>query len=138
MKKTLPLLLILGLASPLASAIDLPISIQIGAPQTGSHQGHPVFSNQDRDLIVDYYSSRGSSLPPGLAKKRHLPPGLQKQLDRNGHLPPGLEKRGLPSDLDRRLSRLPGGYGRVIVGNDVLIINTSTDEILDILRDIVH
>lgn len=133
MKKALPLLLVLGMASPLAAAIDLPISIQIGTPQ-----GRPVFSDRDRDLIGDYYSSRNSGLPPGLAKKKHLPPGLQKQLERNGRLPPGLEKRALPSDLDRRLSRLPGGYGRVIVGNDVVIINTSTDEILDILRDIVH
>lgn len=133
MKKVLPLLLVLGMASPLASAIDLPISIQIGTPQS-----RPVFSDRDRDLIVGYYASRESGLPPGLAKKKHLPPGLQKQLDRNGRLPPGLEKRALPSDLDRRLSRLPGGYGRVIVGRDVVIINTSTDEILDILRDIVR
>ncbi|MGD9786605.1 MAG: hypothetical protein AB7U30_01490 [Sulfuricellaceae bacterium] len=120
MKKELPLLLALGVASPLAAAIDLPISIQIGAPQSG----RPVFSDRDRQLIGDYYAGRQSDLPPGLAKKKHLPPGL--------------EKRSLPSDLDRRLSRLPGGYGRVIVGRDVLIINTSTDEILDILRDIVN
>lgn len=134
MKKALPLLLALGIASPLAAAIDLPISIQIGAPQSG----RPAFSDRDRQLIGDYYAGRQSDLPPGLAKKRHLPPGLQKHLERDGRLPPGLEKRSLPSDLDRRLSRLPGGYGRVIVGRDVLIINTSTDEILDILRDIVN
>lgn len=119
-----------------AVAADIPITIQIGGQQTAS--ARPVFSGHDRDVITQYYSQRSSNLPPGLAKKKHLPPGLQKQLDRNGHLPPGLEKRSLPGDLEHKLSPLPTGYGRVIVGRDVLIIQTSTQQILDILRDIVN
>lgn len=134
MKKSLrTLFLALAAAFPLAAGADIPLSIQIGAPQN-----RPVFSDRDRGLIEDYYSQRTSGLPPGLAKKKHLPPGLQKRLERNGRLPPGLEKRALPGDLDRRLARLPGGYERVIVGRDMAIINTSTEEILDILRDVVH
>ena len=39
-------------------------------------------------------------MPPGLAKKKSLPSGLQKQLEKNGTLPPGLAKRELPYDLE--------------------------------------
>ena len=42
-------------------------------------------------------------LPPGLAKRDTLPPGLERQLQRNGKLPPGLEKRALPDELKRAL-----------------------------------
>ncbi len=75
-------------------------------------------------------------LPPGLAKRDTLPPGLAKQLQRNGHLPPGLEKRDLPDDLHSLLpGRLPG-QKRVIVDNDVLLIEEATGLILDILENV--
>ena len=32
-------------------------------------------------------------LPPGLAKRGQLPPGLQKHLWKHGSLPPGLQKK---------------------------------------------
>ena len=71
-----------------------------------------VFSDRDRAIIHDYYYGRTyqnygryRGLPPGLAKKGKLPPGLYKQLVRRGQLPPGLQHRGLPYDLERRLSR---------------------------------
>ncbi len=137
MKKSLcALSLFLAAALPFPASADLPISIQIGG--SPSSAARPVFSDRDRGLIEDYYSHRKSDLPPGLAKKKHLPPGLQKQMERNGHLPPGLEKRSLPGNLERRLSALPSGYGRVVVGRDVLIIQTSTQQILDILHDIAN
>src|SRR5713226_2716484 len=31
-------------------------------------RGRPRFGSHDRDIIVSYYSGRGSNLPPGLAK----------------------------------------------------------------------
>ncbi len=38
-----------------------------------------------------YYEGRG--LPPGLAKRDQLPPGLEKHLLKHGSLPPGLQKK---------------------------------------------
>ena len=73
-------------------------------------------------------------LPPGLAKKGKLPPGLAKQLARNGHLPPGLEYRGLPQDLMVQLPRLDPQYGYVIVDNRVLLIQRASNLILDVLE----
>lgn len=73
-------------------------------------------------------------LPPGLAKKGKLPPGIAKQLARNGHLPPGLEYRGLPQDLMHQLPRLDSRYGYVIVDNRVLLIQRASNLILDVLE----
>jgi Ni/Co efflux regulator RcnB len=75
-------------------------------------------------------------LPPGLAKRETLPPGLAQQLQRNGQLPPGLEKRDLPDDLRSMLPKRLPGHRRVIVDNDVLLIEEATGLILDILEDI--
>ncbi|MDP6952672.1 MAG: hypothetical protein QGF53_07905 [Alphaproteobacteria bacterium] len=74
-------------------------------------------------------------LPPGLAKRDELPPGLERQLERNGTLPPGLAKRNLPDDLRSRLRDPDDGTERQIVGTDVLLVDTATGVILDILRN---
>jgi len=78
-----------------------------------------------------------SGLPPGLAKRDRLPPGLQKQLDRNGRLPPGLDRRALPADLENRLPERTDTE-RVIVDNDVVLIQKGTDLVLDVIRDVVR
>jgi Ni/Co efflux regulator RcnB len=73
-------------------------------------------------------------LPPGLAKKETLPPGLQKQVERGGTLPPGLAKRDLPASLSARLGAPAEGTERVIAGTDVVLIEKATGVVLDILR----
>ena len=96
-----------------------------------------VFSDRDRQLIADYYSGKKKKkLPPGLAKKDRLPPGLEKQLRKNGELPPGLRGRELPGDLESRLSRLPPGYVRVVIGTDVVLEDTRTRIVMDIIKDV--
>jgi Ni/Co efflux regulator RcnB len=76
-------------------------------------------------------------LPPGLAKKDQLPPGLQKHLEKNGALPPGLQKRALPADLEAKLPTARKGQERVIVDNDVVLVETATGKVLDVLRDVI-
>ncbi|WP_428624929.1 hypothetical protein [Sedimenticola sp.] len=112
-----------------------------------------IFTALEKRTIEEYYHGRyGKSeseerksgkkskhkkgLPPGLAKRDSLPPGLEKQLQRNGHLPPGLEKRELPDGLSRLLPKRQPGYERVVVDNDVLLIETATGLIMDILADV--
>jgi len=97
-----------------------------------------VFSDHDRQVIGDYYAQlKAKKVPPGLAKKDTLPPGLAKQLVKNGTLPPGLQGRILPQDLEAKLSQLPDGYARVIIGANIAILNTSTRVIADIITDVV-
>ncbi len=125
----------------------------------GEQLARRIFNEVERQLILDYYHERfgrpleqdayggGSSnkgkkggkqkgMPPGLAKRDRLPPGLEKQLKRNGHLPPGLEKKALPPSLARQLPPVPRGYERVVVDNDVLLIELASGLIVDILHDV--
>jgi len=104
----------------------------------------PVFTEQDRREIDEWlrlgkriltgddskHGGKDKKMPPGLAKRDQLPPGLAKR----DTLPPGLAKRDLPSDLERRLSRLPGGYSRKSVGSDIVLIEEATGIIFDILK----
>ena len=90
---------------------------------------------RDSEVIREYYHGvPESKLPPGLAKRGDLPPGLAKQLKRNGHLPPGLEKKiyPFPVELERRLPPLPPDYGRAFIGGNAVIYNKSTSIIIDI------
>ena len=94
-----------------------------------------AFNDHDRYLIRDYYGGgKHKGLPPGLAKKGKLPPGIQKQLVRRGQLPPGLQYERFPADLERRLSRLPADYARIIVEGSFVLFNERTKVIFDIME----
>lgn len=97
-----------------------------------------VFGEQDRRVIREYYAVRVRHLPPGLAKKGKVPPGHAKKLARHAPLPAEVRWSPLPEDLDRRLSRLPEGYVRVVVGTDVAILNTRTRVVLDVIEDVAY
>lgn len=94
-----------------------------------------IFTDRDREVIHKYYSG-GQSLPPGLAKKGELPPGLAKQLRRNGSLPPGLQKRynaqPMPDELALKLSPLPSGFSRLLIAGRAVILNRD-HSVIDIL-----
>lgn len=101
--------------------------------------GDLVFSERDRRTIRDYFRGRYSNLPPGLAKRGgSLPPGLEKQLRRNGQLPPGLQKRvePFPRDLEIQLPRIPERIRRVILGRRAMMVDEQNN-ILDLIESIV-
>lgn len=76
-------------------------------------------------------------LPAGLARKDALPPGLQKHLEKHGTLPPGLQKRTLPADLEAKLPKAEQGQERAVVDSDVVLIESATGKVLDVLRDVI-
>lgn len=95
-----------------------------------------LFTDDDRRIIRHYYEGRRANLPPGLAKKKQLPPGLRKQIARRGHLPPGLEGDRLPSNLEKQLSRIPEGHLRIRVGADIVLMDGESRLILDVIKDV--
>lgn len=108
----------------------------------GDNGGEPdIFERMDEDgnIIKNWKRKRakkhkaGKGLPPGLAKRGKLPPGLVKFKK----LPPGLKKRTLPKDLKDVLP-VRKKTERVIVGDNVLLINKSNNLVLDILRGVVR
>ncbi len=94
-----------------------------------------VFGGDDRRIIRDWVRMQPSGgLPPGLAKRDRLPPGLEKQLRRKGALPPGLEKHlsAFPPDLERRLGPIGPDYDRVFVGGRAAIVARIGGVVLDV------
>ena len=84
--------------------------------------------------IRGWYSGSETHLPPGLAKKDRLPPGLEKQLVRHGTLPPGLQKRLYPApiELERRLPPAPPDCSHVLVSGHIVLLNRKTNLIVDV------
>ena len=99
----------------------------------------PVFTTQERTVITNWFTRNRSGLPPGLAKRETLPPGLEKQLRERGTLPPGLQKKiqPLPVELERQLTALPTGYRRVVIAGNVIVMNPTTGLIYDIVRNVI-
>jgi len=83
------------------------------------------FSDRDRQIIDDCIVNDRAGLPPGLAKKDRLPPGLERQLQRNGTLPPGLQRRmqPLPGSCAARLPRLPRDWDRVVLSGRIILLD---------------
>ncbi len=130
--------------------------VQIAKSQQGG-VADIVFNKLERRIIEDYFSreviedddddygkgkgkgkhknhkGKSKKMPPGLAKRNQLPPGLAKR----GSLPPGLAKRDIPPDLADRLGIPEQGTERVIVDNNVVLVETATGVVLDILQDVM-
>jgi len=114
------------------------------APWVGGRAGAQEigFSLKERQVIVDFYGGGEPAKGKGKNKQNKgrgvgsqgMPPGLAKQ----GKLPPGIAKRQLPAPLVAQLPPPPQGYERVIVDNDVLLVNTATQIVHDVLTDVLH
>jgi len=94
------------------------------------------FADRDRDEIRGWYAVNHRHLPPGLAKKDRLPPGLENQLVIRAAFPRELETRVtvVPVDLDRRLPPPPPDCERVLIGGHIVLRNRSTKVIIDIFH----
>jgi hypothetical protein len=97
-----------------------------------------VVVDRDGHLRAIREYAHGGSLPPGLAKRKSLPPGLRKQLRERGALPPGLQKRlvPVPAPLIARLPPVPPYYSRYFAGDDFIVIDTRTNRIVLIVLDV--
>lgn len=97
-----------------------------------------VFDRDGHVRVIRDYERRG--LPPGLAKREQLPPGLRRQLRERGTLPPGLEKRlvDVPSDWASRLPSIGRYERRYFLGNDFLVVDTRTNRIIAYIADVLR
>ena len=96
-----------------------------------------VFDRDGHVRVIHEYMLAGS-LPPGLAKREALPPGLRAQLHERGELPPGLQKRliAVPAPLIARLPPVPPYYHRYFAGEDLIVVDTRTHRIAYLVPDV--
>ena len=94
------------------------------------------FASHDRDEFRGWYSENYRHLPPGLAKRDRLPPGLERELVVRERFPRDLEAHVVmvPADLDRRLPPPPPDCERVAVGGHIVLRNRNTKVVLDIFH----
>jgi hypothetical protein len=105
-----------------------------GHDKQGQNDDRAYGYQRNEEAIRGWYAQNQSHLPPGLAKKDRLPPGLEKQLIRNGTLPPGLQKRiyPVPVELQRQLPPPPPDCANVLVSGRVVLLNQKTNLIVDV------
>ncbi len=116
-----------------------------------------VFSAVEKKVIKDFFGKQAADAVLGTKKDKkdkknkgkknknaknkgnsgELPPGLQKHIEKYGTLPPGLAKKELPPGLAKRLGSTRSGFERLIVGDDVVLVEEATGVVLDIIKDIV-
>ncbi len=139
------------LLASLIFAVPVNARVQKGKSK-GAHESHAkgdgaavivsvrIFGESQEAIIRDWFSNQKNlgNLPPGLANRSQLPAGLERQMLKNGHLPPGLEKHvhSLPLDLEHLLPELPEGVVRVIIGVDIVLVDKTSNIILDIVREV--
>lgn len=92
------------------------------------------YSDHDRESMRVWYRGRNGKLPPGLAKRDRLSPGLENQLVVRGTLPPGLRKKmwSCPREVVQLLP--PPDYGHFFIGGHIVLVNRHTYMVLDIFR----
>ena len=86
---------------------DVDVSVSVGI----------VFSEQDRRAVYEHYGVAYGGTAKGL--------------------PPGIAKKYLPATLDSRLSAPHPGTARIIIGNDVVMIQVSTGLVLDVIAGVI-
>jgi hypothetical protein len=137
-----------GLSTLMALALASSVSFAQGHGKGNGH-GHDkdkhgddddarsyAFNDRDGDAMRDWYRDHRNSLPPGLAKKDRLPPGLERQLEVRGTLPPGLQKRiePVPVDLERRMPPPPPDCSHVFIGGHVVLLNHRTNTVMAVFH----
>lgn len=103
----------------------------------GNGWGHDQkrYSDHDRDLR-GWYHEHYRHLPPGLAKRDYLPPGLERQLIVNGTLPLGLRGRmqPCPRELEVMLPPPPPNFVHVVIGGNLVLYNRANFQVADVFH----
>ena len=104
-----------------------------GGGREKENRGH--YRDHDRELH-DWYRGHEDHLPPGLAKRDALPPGLERQLVVRGTLPPGLQRRmhPCPQEVEQYLPPAPVGYVHTVIGGHIALVNRKTFLVLDVFQ----
>lgn len=73
-----------------------------------------------------------------ISQARSLPPGIQKQLLKGKGLPPGIAKKWvvLPKQVNTYVN-LPTYYDLVVIGSNLVLLDQTTEVVVDLITNIV-
>jgi hypothetical protein len=116
------------------------------------HNADQTFNESERSLITDYYRNENAHRGGDngtQSKKKELPPGLQKKLERGGELPPGWQMKvnrdevldaellshaqPLPDALRSSLPLLQDGTELRRIGDKIIRIMEGNGTVLDVI-----
>ena len=96
---------------------------------------HERYMDHDRDLR-GWYHDHYRHLPPGLAKRDRLPPGIERRLVVQGYVP--VEVRGrmqpCPRELEVMLPPPPPNFVHVVIGGNLVLYNRANFQIADVFH----
>lgn len=138
-----------GVACLLASSLAFADHDHDGDHDRGHGRGHEAhyreahdrdaryaYDDHDRDRMRSYYHDHYRHLPPGLAKRDRLPPGLERRL--RAHYVMDTEMisymRPCPRDLEEELPPPPPHCAHTIIGGHIVLVNNSTHVVLDVFH----
>ena len=91
-----------------------------------------ILTDEERRIIHRWFGEH-----PDAVRTKALPPGIRKKLARGGAMPPGIAMQVMPDGLYRQLPRRYGHHYE-IVGTDVVLVDTATRIIVDVLKDVLR
>ena len=101
----------------------------------GRDHDHFRYVDHDRD-IRGWYHDHYRHLPPGLAKRDRLPPGMERRLVVQGFVP--VEVRGrmqpCPRELEVMLPPPPPNFVHVVIGGNLVLYNRANFQIADVFH----
>lgn len=100
------------------------------------------FDDQQRTYVRQYYTKQyghGRNCPPGLAKKNNgcLPPGQAKNWAVGQPIPRGVTIYSVPQPVVVHLRPAPYGYRYARIGNDIVLVQTQNNLIVDIIQGLL-
>lgn len=81
-------------------------------------------------------AAKGNGRGRGNRGRPSLPPGIAKNLERGKSLPPGIARNYLPDGLEDGLP-VREGQSRVVIDDDVVLVDDATNVVIDILQDVL-
>jgi Ni/Co efflux regulator RcnB len=96
------------------------------------------FNDRNRVVVRQYFANQyghGKKCPPGLAKKHNgcMPPGQERHLALGEPVPSGVVLYPVPQQVVAQLPPPPYGYRYARIGNDIVLVRSDTQLIVDII-----
>ena len=100
------------------------------------------FNDQHRVYARQYYTQHfgdGRRCPPGLAKKNNgcMPPGQVRNWAVGEPLPRGIPVYSVPQPVIVQLPPAPYGYRYARIGNDIVLVQSRNNLIVDIIQGLL-